>query len=56
LDCIARCELRLGLLAEAEKHFLQAFSDFVELRFRDGDTAQLLSHLGETELRLEKPE
>ncbi|MGP4017588.1 tetratricopeptide repeat protein [Saccharopolyspora sp. 5N708] len=56
LDCIARCELRLGLLADAETHFRQALSDFVGLSMRDGDTAQLLSHLGETEVRLGKPE
>ncbi|MFC4507854.1 MULTISPECIES: helix-turn-helix domain-containing protein [Streptomyces] len=56
LDCIARCELRLGMLAEAERHFHQALSDFVGLRFLDGDTAQLLSHLGRTELLLGKTE
>jgi len=54
LDCVARCELRLGLLTEAEKHFLRALSDFVEFKFRGGDIAQLLSHLGETELRMGK--
>ncbi|WP_246258369.1 tetratricopeptide repeat protein [Amycolatopsis anabasis] len=52
LDCIARCELELGLLVEAERNFSRAYEDFVALNFRDGDTAQLLSHLGETEFRL----
>ncbi|MFF4588186.1 helix-turn-helix domain-containing protein [Streptomyces sp. NPDC001388] len=52
LDCIARCELRLGLFGQAERHFKQALRDFRELRFLDGDIAQLLSHLGRTELLL----
>lgn len=54
LDLIARCQLRLGLLEEAERHFLDALGEFTELEFRDGDVAQLLSYLGETELALGK--
>ncbi|KOX13006.1 NTPase [Saccharothrix sp. NRRL B-16348] len=56
LDLIARCQLRLGSLEEAEKNFRQVLEDFVDLEFRDGDIAQLLSHLGEAELRLGKVE
>ncbi|WP_260473760.1 tetratricopeptide repeat protein [Amycolatopsis balhimycina] len=54
LDLIARCQLGLGLLEEAETHFRRALVEFGELGFRDGDVAQLLSHLGETELRLDR--
>ncbi|ADJ46106.1 fused NTPase and glycosyl transferase [Amycolatopsis mediterranei S699] len=54
LDLIARCQLRLGLLAEAEQRFREALDEFVDLGFRDGDVAQLLSYLGETELKLGK--
>lgn len=52
LDCIARCELRLGKFAEAEQSFVKAYRDFVALNFGDGDTAQLLTHLAETEFLL----
>ena len=54
LDLIARCQLRLGLTADAEKHFRQALADYVVLGLQDGDIAQLLSHLGEAELGLGK--
>jgi glycosyltransferase involved in cell wall biosynthesis/tetratricopeptide (TPR) repeat protein len=54
LDCVARCEARLGELRDAEKHFRQVLTDYTELSFSDGDTAQLLSFLAETQLRLGK--
>lgn len=54
LDCIARCESRLGQFPQAEKHFLQALTDFEQLSFSDGDTAQLLSHLADVQLALGK--
>ncbi|OXM47905.1 NTPase [Amycolatopsis alba DSM 44262] len=52
LDCIARCELRLGGLAAAKVNFEKVLDDYMELLFRDGDVAQLISHLAETELLL----
>ncbi|MEV4312876.1 glycosyltransferase [Actinocrispum sp. NPDC049592] len=56
LDCVARCELRLGSFSAAEGNFDQALREFDGLRFSDGDVAQLLSHLGETEHHLGKLE
>lgn len=50
LDLIARCKFRLGMWKESEERFLQALESFVELDFRDGDIAQLLSHLGRVQL------
>lgn len=52
LDCIARCELRLGGLTDAKANFEKVLDDYLELLFRDGDIAQLISHLAETELLL----
>ncbi|MFI9449719.1 glycosyltransferase [Amycolatopsis sp. NPDC052450] len=52
LDCIARCELRLGGFAAAKANFEKVLVDYQKLLFRDGDIAQLVSHLAETEFRL----
>ncbi|WP_328534761.1 helix-turn-helix domain-containing protein [Micromonospora zamorensis] len=52
LDCIARCEKELDLLEDAERHFLQVARGFADLDLSQGDRAQVLSHIGETRLRL----